>query len=511
MKKLLAASAALAALIAAPALAADMAVKAPPPPPAVTYYDWTGFYLGANAGYSIGRDPTTVSAISGITVVDNEKFGLSPTGWLAGGQLGYNWQIHNLVLGVEADWQWTNQKDSACVLDCILQFSLNETQKLDSFGTARLRAGYAADHWLWYMTGGAAWGRLSDSRFLQQNATFVIPPVSTAGSASSAFWRGGWVIGAGVETALAGNWTAKLEYLYMDLGHTTDTFTVILPGFLGPPFPFTTTTSSQIRDNIIRAGLNYRFGPSNIDPAAASGGGYYKAPPLAVAAAHNWSGFYAGANAGYSVGRDPSSETDLGLAGIAPPILSNDSFKLSPQDGLIGGQLGYNWQSGNIVLGAEADWQWAHQSDSACVEGCTLSTGGQSLTVSQSMDWFATARGRAGYAFDSWLWYVTGGAAWAREHSSIAFNDGIDVGSASSNQTKAGWVAGTGIETALVGNWSAKFEYLYMDLGSMAESFTLPLANGFVVLNFTGRTELRDNIFRAGLNYKFDGSVVARN
>ncbi len=96
-------------LIAAPALAADMAVKAPPPP-AVAYYDWTGFYLGANAGYSIGRDPNTVSAISGITVVDNEKFGLSPAGWLAGGQLGYNWQIHNLVLGVEADWQWTNQK-----------------------------------------------------------------------------------------------------------------------------------------------------------------------------------------------------------------------------------------------------------------------------------------------------------------------------------------------------------------------------------------------------------------
>ena len=172
------------------------------------------------------------------------------------------------------------------------------------------------------MTGGAAWGRLSDSRFLQQNATFVIPPVSTAGSASSAFWRGGWVIGAGVETALAGNWTAKLEYLYMDLGHTTDTFTVILPGFLGPPFPFATTTSSQIRDNIIRAGLNYRFGPSNTDPAAASGGGYYKAPPQAVAAAHNWSGFYAGANAGYTVGRDPSSETDLGLAGITPPNFS---------------------------------------------------------------------------------------------------------------------------------------------------------------------------------------------
>jgi hypothetical protein len=181
MGKVSLATIALMPLIAAPALAADMAVKAPPPP-AVAYYDWTGFYLGANAGYSIGRDPTTVSALSGITVVDNE------------------------------------------------------TQ-------------------------------------------------------AESFW-------------------------------------------------FTTTTTSEIRDNIIRAGLNYRFGPSNITASAASGGGYYKAPPQAVAAAYNWTGFYAGANAGYSVGRDPSSETELALAGLVPPLTSNDSFKLSPQGGLIGGQLG---------------------------------------------------------------------------------------------------------------------------------------------------------------------------
>jgi outer membrane immunogenic protein len=295
----------------------------------------------------------------------------------------------------------------------------------------------------------------------------------------------------------------------MDLGKTTDSFTVILPGLLGPPFPFTPTTTSQIRDNIIRVGLNYRFAPSNNSATAASGV-YYKTPPRAVAAVYNWTGFYVGANAGYGVGRGHTSETDLGVAGITPPLLSNDSFKLLPAGGLAGAQFGYNWQINNIVLGAEVDWQGTRQSDSACVESCVLPTE-QATTLRQSLDWFATARGRVGYAFDAWLWYVTGGAAWGRTHSNITFNDGSDLGSAASDRTRAGWIAGTGIETALIGNWSAKLEYLYMDLGSATESFTLPLSNGFVVLNFTGRTEFRDNIFRAGLNYKFDGSVVARN
>jgi outer membrane immunogenic protein len=496
-----------ASVIAAPALGADLAVKAPPPAVA-PYYDWTGFYLGANAGYSVGRDPTTVTAISGVAVADHETFKLAPAGWLAGFQLGYNRQFEHVVLGVEADWQWTGQRDTACVLNCTFNFSLTEQQRLEWFGTARVRAGYALDHWLWYATGGIAWGRVRESQALQENVTFVIPPVSTAGMTTAATTNVGWVLGAGVETAIGGNWTAKLEYLHVDLGRTTNTFTVILPGLLGPPFPFTPTTSSEIRDNIIRAGLNYRFAPSTGTPAA-SPGGYYKAPPSASAAVHDWTGLYVGANAGYAIGRSPSSETDFGVAGIAPPLLANDSFKLSPDGGLIGAQAGFNWQSGHVVLGAEADWQWTHQSDTACVESCLLPTM-QATTLSQTVDWFATARARAGYTFDQWLWYATGGFAVARVNNSIAFNDAVAAGSAASVQTRTGWVAGTGVETALWGSWSAKFEYLYMHLGNATESFTLPLGNG-VVLNFTGRSDLRDNIFRAGLNYKFSGPVLPRS
>lgn len=206
----------------------------------------------------------------------------------------------------------------------------------------------------------------------------------------------------------------------------------------------------------------------------------------------------------------PSSSAPARTSLVSNSVLGFSGLISGPTvGGLIGAQAGLNWQSGHVVLGAEADWQWTHQSDTACVESCILPLQ-QATTLSQTVDWFATARARAGYTFDQWLWYVTGGVAIAREKNRIAFNDGIDVGSAASNQTRTGWVAGTGIETALLGNWSAKFEYLYVDLGNATESFTLPLSNGFVVLNFCGRSDLRDNIFRAGLNYKFSGPILPR-
>ena len=109
MKKLLVASAALAALIQRllwrPTWPSKRRRRLPLWPTTTE-----PIFSRRQCRYSVGRDPTTVSAISGITVVNNEKFGLSPTSSLAGGQLDYNWRIHNLVLGVEANRQWTNQK-----------------------------------------------------------------------------------------------------------------------------------------------------------------------------------------------------------------------------------------------------------------------------------------------------------------------------------------------------------------------------------------------------------------
>lgn len=131
MKKLLVASAALAALIAAPALAADMAVKAPPPPPAVAYYDWTGFYLGANAGWAwtqVSESLTAAAATGTLTGTTN--------GFLGGGQAGFNWQILvPLVIGLEADIQ--DVTEDGTMHGALGAASITSGPKGSYFGTIR--------------------------------------------------------------------------------------------------------------------------------------------------------------------------------------------------------------------------------------------------------------------------------------------------------------------------------------------------------------------------------------
>jgi outer membrane immunogenic protein len=148
------------------ASAADLQVKALP---AVTAAPgWTGFYLGLNAGGSIGLESTTQSALFtspalGANVLLNSSGRLAPTGWLAGGQIGYNWQVSPLwVLGLEADWQWASQKDGASNSSPPsgtvaffgagangFGYSLATGQKLTDIGTARARAGALVGNTLW--------------------------------------------------------------------------------------------------------------------------------------------------------------------------------------------------------------------------------------------------------------------------------------------------------------------------------------------------------------------------
>jgi outer membrane immunogenic protein len=136
--------------------------KAPPPsPPPV--WSWTGFYIGVNAGGSIGRDPTSFSE-SGIGTVVTDA--LSPAGFIGGGQLGYNYQFApNWVAGIEGDFQGASQKDSGCIGLCggnppIPSETLNITQKVEWFATLRARLGYTNGDWLWYVTGGGAWAQV---------------------------------------------------------------------------------------------------------------------------------------------------------------------------------------------------------------------------------------------------------------------------------------------------------------------------------------------------------------
>lgn len=202
-----------AADVAKPVHKAPLAYIIPP-------YNWTGFYVGLNGGYMWGSSEWSGSA---------GNFEVAPKGFIGGGTFGYNFQSGAWVFGIEGDIDYVNAKGTASSPSCS-----SCTFKDTWLGTFRGRIGYAADRWLPYLTAGGAWGNLYMA--------------SAGGSASQT--KGGWAIGGGVEYAIDRAWTAKLEYLYIDLGDATcGTAACALPSDQKVHF-----TSS-----VLRAGINYRF------------------------------------------------------------------------------------------------------------------------------------------------------------------------------------------------------------------------------------------------------------
>jgi outer membrane immunogenic protein len=192
----------------------------------------------------------------------------------------------------------------------------------------------------------------------------------------------------------------------------------------------------------------------------------YKAPPAEVMQAYNWTGFYFGANGGGGWGHSywSANTTGFGLAG-----------------GQAGGTAGYNWQAGRVVFGVETDIDWSGFDGSGTSPGCPAG-------CSTSDSWLSTARGRIGYSFDRVLPYVTGGLA-------VGDIRAAAPGFAGGDSTNAGWTLGAGLEVALPGNWTAKAEYLRVDLGRFdcTGCSALPPDN----------VSLQENVFRAGVNYHF--------
>ena len=261
------------------ASAADMPVKAPvyKAPPAVVYDPWTGFYIGANVGYSWGRtstDYTTTDPNAGISETNSDSINMN--GVIGGGQLGYNYRFNqNFLVGIEADFQGSGEKGSntleIChdgavvpggVCDIGSHIYDSYTEKLNWFGTVRGRVGYlVTPAWLLYATGGLAYGKLTRDDTYTYNDTYYCnagtEPYCTPQSNSISAVKTGWVIGGGVETALSGHWTGRIEYLYMNLaGLGTSNFVLTN----GNPYPINLTTNShQFTDNILRFAINYRF------------------------------------------------------------------------------------------------------------------------------------------------------------------------------------------------------------------------------------------------------------
>jgi outer membrane immunogenic protein len=239
MKKFVLAGAVV-ALLGGAASAADLAVKGPYAPPAPVW-SWSGIYWGANVGYSWGHSKfdATLTAVGTISHSDRLD------GITGGVQSGYNYQFGVWVLGLETDIQASGQKGSSAAT--LPRTTVTTDHHLDWFGTSRARLGFlATPSILLYGTAGAAYGAVDDSAIIN---------VVGVGTATPSFKdvKAGWTAGAGLEGAFGGGWSAKLEYLYMDLGKTEATFAT-------PGLGVVASVSRQTIDNIVRIGLNWKYG-----------------------------------------------------------------------------------------------------------------------------------------------------------------------------------------------------------------------------------------------------------
>ncbi len=210
---------------------------APPPPPVlVVVAPWNGGYVGLNAGVAGGADAITSTSTGFIAISGSGT--MTAFGGTGGLLAGYNWQIGSWVVGVEGDLSYLHVQGSQDMTATNLTFvTEHDSFETNWLATLRGRFGYASGNWLFYVTGGAAFG---DHKY---NGT-----VQTFGFAnpSGSVTKGGWAIGLGTEWMFAPNWTAKIEYLAAGLG--TETFNDNL-----------VSVNARLAEDMIRFGVNYKF------------------------------------------------------------------------------------------------------------------------------------------------------------------------------------------------------------------------------------------------------------
>lgn len=263
------------------------------------------------------------------------------------------------------------------------------------------------------------------------------------------------------------------------------------------------------------------LGAASVQAADLAAQQYTKAPVMAPG--YNWTGFYVGGNLGGQWGNADlntstvSSPTGYFAASSVPAVNAIGAQGVNSSSVTGGFTAGYNWQLNHAVLGLEGDINYFGFKGSAsgsALYPCCAPTG---FTVSSSVsaDWLATIRGRIGFlAAPTWLLYATGGAAIAEVKGNFNFTDTFSAAteSAAIRDTRLGWTAGVGTEYAFGGGWSLKAEYLYVDLGRASATST-NLVGGVTQYPsnvYTHSIDLKSNIVRVGVNYKFGGPVVAR-
>ena len=457
-----------------PIVAADLAprifTKAPPAPD-----NWSGGYVGLSGGFGTGNSKQTDPG-RGPLVPGGGGGGPPPgdgsyavNGGLIGGTIGYNWQIARWVYGFEGDYSWADisGRSDQCGLSANNAHACGT--KLSSLGTLRGRVGYAvgaAGNWLLFATGGLAVGEV--------RGWDVLTP------ASGSELRPGWTVGAGVETKFAPNWSAKVEYLYVDLGKSA--LFDILPS---------TPETVSFNANIVRAGINYKLPVGKIPT------GSFSPEP-----ARNWSGLYIGGHVGgSSAGSNWAFQRDdlwiirRGTGGIP----------FARQTSVLGGvQAGYNFQLGSIVTGIEGTWSGLNHK-TTIASPYYPDTDTETAKISNIF----TIAGRLGVTWDRVLFYAKGGWAGGEVGLSAASTSGGPSAWNPGSKFRSGVIVGAGFEYMLTQNLILGIEYNHIDLGR-ANYTAYNTGADTTLTSVDDKTKLDTVVGR--LSYKFDslGAVASR-
>jgi outer membrane immunogenic protein len=261
MKRVILGFVAAACVGAVPAIAADlgrMPVKAPVSAPAIAVYNWSGFYFGVHGGYGSGEVENT--NINGNPPFPAGEVNSSDVkGWLAGGQVGFNYQFTpNWLLGIEGDFSWSGIDSSSGTFSTVGGFTTNrfQTTELDVkwLATVTGRLGLTFNNWLLYAKGGVAWTKTEGSSVTVNPAAANL----LLGTASGSETRTGWVAGAGAEVGFWNNWSFKAEYNYLDFG--TEQVSRAVTYYNGASGINPALRDSDLHIHVVKFGFNWRFG-----------------------------------------------------------------------------------------------------------------------------------------------------------------------------------------------------------------------------------------------------------
>ncbi|MCB4770434.1 outer membrane beta-barrel protein [Ancylobacter sp. Lp-2] len=453
--------AAVATLIASSACASDLpAPAAAVPAPAAS---WTGFYLGVHGGMGQASTEWERGAFGPYErIYQNAAVEGNAGAALVGGQIGYNRQFGNVVLGAELDIT-AGQLHSAT--RCLDYWLLKCQADTDVMGTLTGRLGYAFGNVLAYGKAGLA---LAD-------VDLTIPFPALPGGLTRSSTMTGWTVGAGLEFALTPSLSAKAEYDYMDFGSRTMSFETEY----GPGYADLNQTAQ-----VVKLGINWR-------PDAAPLPGTVAQPS---APTRDWSGLYVGGHGGGAWAReDWTSATGTLAAYSQGGIFEGDA---SAQGLFGGGQVGFNVQAGNWVAGVEASISAADIEGSA---KCATTAGRtSSFRCIDDISSFGLLTGRLGYGTGNVLVYGKGGAAWADADSTVQPTSYTE--SSHGSETRWGWMLGAGVEYALDNRLSAFVEYNHIDFGTSELSFTGSAGTS------TASFDQSIDAIRLGLNYRLGGA-----